>query len=442
MLSNGRPRVSSVQLEAFRCIRAVVLLLTFGSSLALAQQLPDEEARKDRPAALDCLRNPQSFAANEAKFDNYFDKYFFPSLTRTDPDSLGAMAKQREEFFKQTLARATVADAQKKLTDKTFKAMGQIVMADPPAHPAVRYNAILMIGQLDDKYSPDGRQPPVPYAKAVKPLVSIVNSGTTDKPFPPAVILGAVIGLERHVQYQKTMAPESTAAIASTLAKLVSREDPIQDMDRDTFSWLRLRAASVLAKFGTVGEKNASHDAIVKLAATARSLDDRCAAAGLLEKLEYKDVKLDDKATAEPLFTLARDLAASEDKKAAELQENFATGGGFAAGAFAGVNSDGTPSEVFPRRQVLSRLVELRNGLKKVKPSLTAESQKKADAILKALETAITTVSDKGTVELTLLDSMRKMADAINAALPAAATDKADAAKPEDNSAFETPKAG
>ena len=65
-------------------------------------------------------------------------------------------------------------------------------------------------------------------------------------------------------------------------------------MDRDTYSWLRLRAASVLAKFGTVGEKNAIHDAIVKLAATAKSLDDRCAAAGLLEKLEYKDVKLDD----------------------------------------------------------------------------------------------------------------------------------------------------
>src|SRR6185295_5638585 len=118
-----------------------------------------------------------------------------------------------------------------------------------------------------------------------------------DKPFPPAVILGAIIGLERHVQYQKTMAPESATAIAAALVKLVSREDPIQDMDRNTFSWLRLRAAGVLAKFGTVGEKNASHEAIVKLAATAKALDDRCGAAGLLDKLDYKDVKLDDKTT-------------------------------------------------------------------------------------------------------------------------------------------------
>ena len=33
--------------------------------------------------------------------------------------------------------------------------MGKIVAAqNPPYHPAVRYNAILIIGMLDDQYSP------------------------------------------------------------------------------------------------------------------------------------------------------------------------------------------------------------------------------------------------------------------------------------------------
>src|SRR5262245_21321229 len=178
--------LENVSLDAFGCLRAGLLILAYAAAarFAVAQPLPpDEEAKKDRNVALDCLRNPQTFAAQKAKFDNYFDKYFFPSLAQTEPAALGALAKQRDDFFKQTLSRATVADAQKELTDKAYQALGQIVMADPPAHPAVRYNAILMIGQLDDKYSPDGRQLPVPYAKAVQPLTAIVNSGSTDRPY-------------------------------------------------------------------------------------------------------------------------------------------------------------------------------------------------------------------------------------------------------------------
>ena len=55
--------------------------------------------------------------------------------------------------------------------------------------------------------------------------------------------------------------------MTAALLKLVTNEKPIQEMDRDAYSWLRLRAASALARLGSVGEKNAVHDAIVKLAA-------------------------------------------------------------------------------------------------------------------------------------------------------------------------------
>ena len=56
--------------------------------------------------------------------------------------------------------------------------------------------------------------------------------------------------------------------------------------------------------------------------------------------------------------------------------------------------------ETFPRRQVLARLTDLRTGLKTVKPSLPAETQKKADAVLAALNPAIAAASSKDTVEL------------------------------------------
>ena len=49
----------------------------------------------------------------------------------------------------------------------------------------------------------------------------------------------------------------------------------IQEMDPDAYAWIRLRAAEALAKLGSVGEKNSVHNAIVKLASTSKSLDDR-----------------------------------------------------------------------------------------------------------------------------------------------------------------------
>jgi hypothetical protein len=339
----------------------------------------------------------------------------------------------RDDLFK-WLRSATVQNAQDHLTNLAFKSMGQIVGAQDPAyHPAVRYNAILIIGLLDQKYGE--RQPPEPLPAALKPLTAVVDMATTSTRFPPSVILGAVIGLDRHAQYRQTLSPEGASGMSAALVKLVAHKEPIQEMDRDSYSWLRLRAAGVLARLGSVGEKNAVHDAIVKLATSARSLDDRCLAAGLLEKLDYKDVKLEDATTADPLFALARDLAAAEDKKALEFQETFANSGGFVGG----YNADGTPvTETFPRRQVLSRLVELRNGLKKVKPALSEESQKKTDDVIAALSTAIDATSDKSTVELTLVDSLRKMADAINVAVPPA--EPAPTEKVDENAAFDETK--
>jgi hypothetical protein len=303
------------------CSRVLVLaiLLTSLTRAALGQpeyatQPVDKQARNDRNAALGCLKNAAAFAADQPRFDNYFQKYYFPAMTSSDPDGLAAVGKMRDDLFK-WLRSATVQNAQDHLTNLAFKSMGQIVGAQDPAyHPAVRYNAILIIGLLDQKSGE--RQPPEPLPAALKPLTAVVDMATTSTRFPPSVILGAVIGLDRHAQYRQTLSPEGASGMSAALVKLVAHKEPIQEMDRDSYSWLRLRAAGVLARLGSVGEKNAVHDAIGKLATSARSLDDRCLAAGLLEKLDYKDVKLEDATTADPLFALARDLAAAEDIKA------------------------------------------------------------------------------------------------------------------------------
>ncbi len=359
-------------------------------------------------------------------------------MTHADDADLGRVGDSRYNLFKKYLWATTNTQLQQDLTNLAYVELGKRI-SNPEYHPAFRYNAILVIGMLDEQYANGPGQAPKPLPKATKALTYIVNNATaTDKDikYPPAIILGAIIGLERHAQLRASLTPEAIAAMTSALLKLVMHDEPIQEMDADAYAWIRLRAAETLAKLGSVGEKNSVHNALIKLASGTKSLDDRCEAAGLLDKITYKDVKLDDASTANALFTLARDVATDEDKRAADFQTLYSNGGGapapvrMRAGEFTpGSGSGEEQPETYPRRQVLARLTNLKAGLTKVKPALAADSQKKAEELLKAIETARAAAANKGTIELKLAAAIRTMAVAVNKAVPAPATEKAPPAK-------------
>src|SRR5262249_19732312 len=152
--------------------------------------------------------------------------------------------------------------------------------------PALRYNAVLVIGMLDQEYAIDsgaGRRPPKPLPEANEFLTQIVSLAADDKPVPPTLLLGALIGLERHAQYHASLPPNDVAAMSAAMLKIVAHEKPIQDMDRDAYAWIRMRAATALAKIGNLGEQNAVHNALIKMITYSKSLDDRCEVAGLFD---------------------------------------------------------------------------------------------------------------------------------------------------------------
>jgi hypothetical protein len=284
---------------------------------------------------------------------------------------------------------------------------------------------------LDDKYS-TGADPPVPHAQSNALLTAVVNAGMGDKVVAPSLVLGAIVGLDRHAHYRQGLQPAAVAAMTAALVKLVERDQPIQDMNSESYAWLRLKAAGVLAKLGSVGQNNAVHNALIKLIAGSKSLDDRCEVAAMLAKLDYKDVKLDAAGTSEPLFALARDLGAAEAKRAEEFEAPVSgsvvgiagPGGG---GAFPQISFDGKPPE-FPRREVLAKLIDMRAGLTVVKPALPEDVQKKIDAVLAAVNPVITAASSKDTVDLKLTVAIRDMAAAIDRAVPAPAKAEDEAA--------------
>jgi hypothetical protein len=390
---------------------------------------PDPEARKNQGIALQCIRDPASFPANQAKFEDYFTKFYFPSMTGDQPDQLARLGVLRYGLFRDYLWKTDNEQLQKTLSDAAYNAMAKVLnpRQNPPYHPAVRYNAILIMGMLDDQYAREGTspRPPKPYARATTALTNVVATATKDM-FPPPVILGAVIGLERHAKYRDALPPAAVQAMTAALQQLVAHKEPLQDMDRTAYAWLRLRAANVLAQLGSVGPNNSVHDALVGLIGDLRSLDDRCAAAALLAKIKYEGANVDGAASAEALFALARDVAADAKKQAEKSHEEISRGGGYVPDAGAIYSADGsTQQEKFPRRQILSRLVDLRTGLRAVKPEqgqsiVPQDAQPKVDAVIAAINPVIQSALDKDTVELKLTQDIVTMADAIDRAIPAA----------------------
>ncbi len=425
---SNRTGTGSIHILASRAVRVLLVASVAAgcARTAAAQEYRadkvDPQAKRNAGIVLSVVRTPARFAQDKAQVMEYFTGYYFPDMTQAGADDLARLGDARYNLFRKYLWATENEQLQQDLTELAFNAARRIVVAsDPPYHPAVRYNAILILGQLDKQYAIEvgaNRRPPVPLPQATEFLTTVVTLAADDKPVPPAVTLGALIGLERHAQYRDALAPGAAEAMTAALLKLVNHEKPILDMDRQSFAWLRLQAAGVLAQLGSVGPNNEVHDALVKLVGELRSLDDRTAAAALLSRINYEGAKVEGAAAVEQLFELARELGAAESKRAEDFQ-NARIGGGagfsprgprggeFAFGAQAG-------GATYPRRQVLARLTDLRAALRAVKPVVAEDVQKKVDAVLAAMQPVIKDAADKEVIELNVAAAIHRMAAAID----------------------------
>ncbi len=179
---------------------ALLLIAANVTSLVHGQQ-PAVEYRSDAPdpklklyggVAQASVRDPSKYAAEKAKIDEYFEKYYFPDMTSTAPEDLARLGDSRYKLFKDYLWRSTNAEFQQQLTNKAYAASVKILNPKnppPPYHPAVRFNAVLILGMLDRQYGAEGSRPPEPLPQANKVLTAIVDSATTDDRFAPPVIL-------------------------------------------------------------------------------------------------------------------------------------------------------------------------------------------------------------------------------------------------------------
>jgi HEAT repeat protein len=163
-------------------------------------------------------------------------------------------------------------------------------------HPATRFNAALMIGELK---APE----------AVPALLDLVKN----RNLPQAVRVAAMVGLIHHAG--PSLGINDAQMIREVTATMVAiAKTPVPGGEQaGGGNWLRGQAAEVLGLLGSVGENGAAAKALGKMVSEGNlPLAERCQAADALGQLDYNGASLPVAAYLKALKGLARDALKAE----------------------------------------------------------------------------------------------------------------------------------
>jgi len=276
-----------------KVLRAIALPLTIVAWLSLpgfsqGQQsrgpyiVPpvDEKLQGERFEISRMLRN-QRFENDEEreKFRRYYLKFALPRWAQPkNHDKLPVLRKElRNEL------RTGQSGEPHDLLNSMVLAFMQKVGTHPRVHPAVRVNALLMIGELNRVEVVRPGDLPVPLPEALPVLIQTL--GANDQ--PEAVRAAAMVGLRYHAEFGELSA-EARSTMLRTMLALVGSNQPPAEMSPDGFLWLRTRATQVLGLIGTAGENGSVARRVAALLADAEEpMMLRCAAAEALGRINY-----------------------------------------------------------------------------------------------------------------------------------------------------------
>lgn len=330
------------------------------------------ERRARETLVLKVLKNQDgvSLENNTEAFDEYYQKYLFPRWTWVvdadetakvddakpgDANAYNFLANERTKFFKGHLRATKIPKVHEHLVDITFTAMQEIVVGN--FHPAARYNAMLVIAELNAVEVKTEGKPEAfeALAKALPVLVAELEKMVTDldaRGEISPVSVAAMLGVLRHVTADtwqtaasgKRMSNDVKKQINTACLKLVNRNAPPNEKIDSSVTWIQRRAIEILGVLGTLEtdvQVAKAMDAIVGNDKAPLSL--RCAAAEALGQLNKpKESELNPTDTARRLGELAvfgvkQELQRLDDERMrAEEKERYGTARAGAAGGGGG----------------------------------------------------------------------------------------------------------
>ncbi|GAI89461.1 unnamed protein product, partial [marine sediment metagenome] len=186
------------------------------------------------------------------------------------------------------------------------------------------------------------------------------------------------------------------------------------NLDRDVLDWRTLQAATVLAQLGKVGQDNQIHKTLLKLIADKNmTLEDRCQIAKLLGKIDYQGAKINGEVTGWQLVQLAVDVFVEEAKRAKMFEDRKISG----SRPIRRDNSRRRPTRrgsgtavEYERRRAITLLSDLQVGLRAIGPSVPKERAALFKTVTSAIQSAITTTTNPNSIDLDVVDEVRRQA--------------------------------
>jgi hypothetical protein len=195
----------------------------------------------------------QNTITNQQLLTGWYQNYHFALMTQAT--SMGDIDLQRLEFIKELTMICTDNSIHSHVVDQI--AIPQMTaFLQENYHPVVKYNAMLIIGQLNSQVvlTNEGRTVPVPLPAALTFMVNAIKSGAeTD-----AILLASWIGVLRHVRLNRLnqdIAGSDIVTIAGEAMKLLNQATPPANRSAAGHVWLQRRVIDVLAMIGQDDQK-------------------------------------------------------------------------------------------------------------------------------------------------------------------------------------------
>lgn len=269
-----------------------------------------EPAKKDRAKIQAIMRAGKAVTAEEVKLIG--DHFRFRVAELTWKENIPNLDKKRESLKKELsqLGRAEAADLHVQLNKLLLNEM-QAVVVDKRYPRAVRVNAVLLMGELDER-EPKGLDAGVPLPEAEPVLIGFLK----DESLHDALRIDALIGLMRHAD--SGMPASRNAELVDEMTKLLEAKESPKGKTPVGRLWLRMLACDMLEILATKGPEANQPKVIAAveafIAEKGPELWMRCHAAEALGAMEAKSLQATSQAAAKNLAAMVVDISKTHDR--------------------------------------------------------------------------------------------------------------------------------
>ena len=201
------------------------------------------------------LRGLADVNSAKSEFDRYFNGLIFPLMTQIDNDSLYRLGVHRDELLKSIQETPNDSAVRRHLLEDLTIPYFTRVANDSGYHPAVRLNAILILGNLNRREGQRNVEPALPMETALRILLNVASAAET----PNYLKIGALAGILRHAnidgQLEQPVLDSGLRqqcidhAIAVIAATVPAENTKVADEQY----WMRRQAVQILGAFRAPG---------------------------------------------------------------------------------------------------------------------------------------------------------------------------------------------